>query len=144
MTFALDRLMKRLIEAAVAFCLALSLILLPLGMPADAARTSMTGKYVDDTVVVARSLQETIALPQDAEGKSTSEDNAVKLIEDYISRYRNRAQVNSSLSYTTMQTALNAMAGHYKTFSNRPLPEKLKNRLNEELAKAQELVLSEN
>ena len=28
-----------------------------------------------------------------------------------------------------MQTALNAMAGHYKNFASRPLPDKLKERL---------------
>ncbi len=31
-----------------------------------------------------------------------------------------------------MRTALNSLAGHYSTYPNRPLPEKLKNRLQEE------------
>ena len=42
-----------------------------------------------------------------------------------------------------MQTALNAMAGHYKTFSDRPLPEKLKERLNKELTRAEKIVVKE-
>ena len=85
----------------------------------------MSGDYIEDTVSVARSLQETIAIPREEEGREEAESEAVQLITAYISRYRNRSQVNQSLSYTTMQTALNAMAGHYKTFSNRPLPDQL-------------------
>ena len=42
-----------------------------------------------------------------------------------------------------MQTALNAMAGHYKTFANRPLPDALKERLNKELSEAEKLVARE-
>ncbi len=139
MTSAFHRLLKRLMEAAIAICLGLCLLFLPLNGRVDAARTSMSGKYVDDTISVARSLQETIAIPKDAEGRETAEAEAVFLITDYISRYRNRSQFNELVSYTTMQTALNAMAGHYKN-SNRPLPEKLKDRLNQELAKAEKIV----
>ena len=85
----------------------------------------MSGDFAKDTVLVANSLKETIALADDDERVSESKDEALLLITAYISRYRNRPQVNSSSSFTTMQTALNAMAGHYKTFANRPLPEKL-------------------
>jgi len=31
-----------------------------------------------------------------------------------------------------MQTALNSLAGHYANFENRPIPEKLRNRLQKE------------
>ena len=92
----------------------------------------------------SQSLQEIIAIPNESEGKTQAENESVQLITAYISRYRNRSQVNQSLSYTTMQTALNAMAGHYKTFSNRPLPDQLKERLNTQLAKAQELATNES
>ena len=110
---------------AVAICISLSLLLTPLGVTANASGASMSGDYIEDTVSVARSLQETIAIPREEEGREEAESEAVQLITAYISRYRNRSQVNQSLSYTTMQTALNAMAGHYKTFSNRPLPDQL-------------------
>ena len=88
--------------------------------------------------------QETIAIPDDAEGKTQAETESVQLITAYISRYRNRSEVNQSLSYTTMQTALNSMAGHYKTFSNRPLPNQLKDRLNTQLKKAEQLATKES
>ena len=104
----------------------------------------MSGDFSKDTVSVAQSLQKTIEIPDDEQGRVEAQKEAVVLITDYISRYRNRPQVNQTVSYTTMQTALNAMAGHIKTFSNRPLPEQLKARLTKELSKAEAMVLQES
>ena len=103
----------------------------------------MSGDFAKDTVSVAQSLKGTIALSDDDQNLSESKDEALGLITAYISRYRNRPQYNSTSSFTTMQTALNAMAGHYKTFSNRPLPEKLKIRLDKELTRAEKVVVKE-
>ena len=119
-------------------------MLAPFGSIAEASGTVMSGDYIGDTVSVINDLQEIIAMSPEKEGVSDSKDQAVQLITSYISRYRNRSKVNKSLSYTTMQTALNAMAGHYKTFKNRPLPDQLKNRLKEQLAKAKDLAIKES
>ena len=144
MTTAFFRQLKRLIKAAVAICFGFFLLLAPIGATVEASRPLMSGDYISDTVSVATSLKETIAISKDEEGRSEAESEAVQLITAYISRYRNRSQVNQSLSYTTMQTALNAMAGHYKTFANRPLPDALKERLNGELTKAEQLATKES
>ncbi len=144
MTYAFHHLIKRLMGATLALCLGICLMLAPFGNSAQARRTSMTGDYVNDTVSVVHTLQETIALPYEAEGRSEAEIKAVALITDYISRYRNRSQVNESMSFTTMQTALNSMAGHYKNYANRPLSDDLKGRLNKELSKAEKVVLRGN
>ena len=40
-----------------------------------------------------------------------------------MSRYRPQPRVNGLNSFTTMQTALNSLAGHYASYANRPLPE---------------------
>ena len=141
MTAAFKNTIKRLLMSALSACLGLLLFISPLGHQANAAKTFMSGDFVKDTIAVSQSLKETIDLPKEEEGLSEGEKEAVFLISDYISRYRNRSQVNTSMTYTTMQTALNALAGHYKTFSNRPVPEKLKERLNKELTKAEKLVL---
>ena len=129
-----------LIKGAMSLCLAIYLLIMPIGVSVEAAKTSMTGDYMKDTVSVAEKLRDTINIEQDDEKRPDADKEAVLVITDYISRYRNRSQVNGSLSFTTMQTALNSLAGHYKTFPNRPVPETLKNRLNEELSKAEELV----
>ena len=104
----------------------------------------MTGDFAKDTISVSSVLKETITLPKEEKGLSEQEEEAVFLISDYISRYRNRSQVNTSTTFTTMQTALNALSGHYKTFANRPVPENLKERLNKELSKAEKLVVRDN
>ncbi len=103
----------------------------------------MTGDFAKDTISVSSTLKETITLPKEDKGLSEAEKDAVFLISDYISRYRNRSQVNTSNTFTTMQTALNALSGHYKTFANRPVPENLKERLNKELSKAEKLAVKE-
>ncbi|KGG16452.1 MULTISPECIES: photosystem II protein Psb27 [unclassified Prochlorococcus] len=139
----LQNLIKKLIRSSLAICLGLLLTLHPFGNSLLAAGASMSGDFVKDTVSVAQSLKTTIALADTDEAQPDAKDEALGLITAYISRYRNRPQVNGSSSFTTMQTALNAMAGHYKTFSNRPLPEKLKERLNKELSRAEKIVTKE-
>ncbi len=134
---------KNLIKGCFSIVLTLIIIFSPFAKPLEAKEISMSGDFVKDTVSVSQSLKETIALEDDDENQAQAKQDSLNLITAYISRYRNRSQVNSSSSFTTMQTALNAMAGHYKTFSNRPLPEKLKERLNKELTRAEKVVVKE-
>ncbi len=144
MTSAFHHLAKKVVGAAISISLTLCLMFSTFGLPAEAARSMMSGEYPKDTISVVQSLQKTIEIANDDEERAASEAEASQLIRDYIGRYRNRAEINSSMSFTTMQTALNAMAGHYKTFPNRPLPQELKDRLNKELSKAEELVSKAN
>tara|TARA_B100000965_G_C18934996_1_gene474664 strand:- start:123 stop:437 length:315 start_codon:yes stop_codon:yes gene_type:complete len=104
----------------------------------------MTGDYTKDTVSVVKTLKGVIDTPKDAPNKEEVREEALSVITDYISRYRNRGMVNTTQSFTTMQTALNAMAGHYKNFATRPLPDNLKERLNKELSIAEKMVLRES
>ena len=115
-----------------------------LGSPAFAAKSNMTGDYTKDTVSVVKTLKGVIDTPKDAPNKEEVREEALSVITDYISRYRNRGMVNTTQSFTTMQTALNAMAGHYKNFATRPLPDNLKERLNKELSIAEKMVLRES
>ena len=137
----INRQFERFLKAAFAIFLSTCLLIVPFAGKVNAGKTTMTGDYANDTVTVAKTLKERIVLSDSDKDPSNSNDETVFLITDYISRYRNRSQINKRISFTTMQTALNALAGHYKTFPNRPVPENLKTRLNEELSKAEELVL---
>ncbi len=112
--------------------------------PSIAAKSTMSGDYTKDTITVVKTLKDAIETPKDAPNKNEIREESLALITDYISRYRNRGLVNKTQSFTTMQTALNAMAGHYKNFSTRPLPEQLKERLNKELSLAEKMVLRES
>ncbi len=130
----------KILQGCLAICLSLCLVMTSFAQTAEARRSWISGKYEDDTIFVIHKLQETIEIPNDAEGHSQVENEAIDLITDYMSVYRNRQGATSLNSFTTMQTALNSLAGHYKNYSNRPLPEKLKDRLNKELTKAEKSV----
>ena len=117
-------------------CLCLVLCL-SLALTGCSTAGRLSGSYVDDTVQVAQSLRSTIAIPQDDPGHQAAETEARALINDYIARYRPRRDVNGLASFTTMQTALNSLAGHYSAYANRPLPDALRSRLDKELRKAE-------
>ncbi len=136
--------LSRVFRIALALFLSTLILLMPFGDQANAGKTSMSGDYVKDTINVVKTLKEEVILPKSDEEASMSNEDKVFLVTDYISRYRNRSQINQTVSFTTMQTALNAVAGHYKTFPNRAVPDSLKDRLDKELSKAEELVLKQS
>ncbi|MCP9915448.1 photosystem II protein Psb27 [Cyanobium sp. ATX 6F1] len=127
----------RVKASLVAVCLCLVLVL----SACTSASGPITGNYVDDTVAVAQSLLTTIALPQDDPSRKQAEVEARSLINSYTARYRPQARLNGLSSFTTMQTAMNALAAHYAAYANRPIPEALKARLDKELKKAETSVV---
>jgi len=132
------------LSRAISFALSVLVVCTLFNAPSFAAKTSMTGDYTKDTITVVKSLQTAVDAPKDAPNNDEIRDEALALITDYISRYRNRGMVNKTQSFTTMQTALNAMAGHYKNFASRPLPDKLKERLTKEFSLAEKMALRES
>ena len=138
MVSALVRLFKPFTRAAVALGLGLCLLLTACSGDPDAR---LTGNYADDTISVAQTILEMIDIPQDDPSHAQAESDARSLITDYVSRYRPQPRVNGLSSFTTMQTALNSLAGHYANYANRPLPEALHDRLAKELTKAQKAVV---
>ena len=134
---------KKIIKV-ISFSLSLIVVFTLVNSPSLAAKNSMTGDYTQDTISVVKTLQIAVDTPKDSPNKDEVRSEALTLITDYISRYRNRGMVNKTQSFTTMQTALNAMAGHYKNFASRPLPDKLKERLTKEFSLAEKMVLRES
>ena len=129
----LRRLMVRPLRALLLpLCLGVGLAL-----TACSSSSLLSGNYVDDTVKVAQVLEATIAQAAEDPNRSQAETEARALINDYMSRYRPRDGVNGLASFTTMQTALNSLAGHYTNYPNRPLPEALRNRVDKELRQAE-------
>lgn len=92
----------------------------------------MSGDYRQDTLTVIDSLRSAINLADDAPDKSAAEANARNLINDFFALYRRDRAVEGLSSFATTRTALNALAGHYSSYPNRPVPEKLKKRLEQE------------
>ena len=96
--------------------------------------TGLTGKYVDDTLLVVENLTAAIELPADAPDRSEVQAQARQQMNEYMSRYRRDSKVSGLRSFTTMQTALNALAGFYSSYGNRPISKKLKARLDKEFS----------
>jgi photosystem II Psb27 protein len=103
-----------------------------IGLVGCSSPTGLTGNYTNDTLAVVESLTTAIQLPADAENKKEAQNLARKQINDYISRYRRNGNYGGLKSFTTMQTALNSLAGYYTSYGNRPLPEKLQTRILQE------------
>ncbi|MFM7169264.1 MAG: photosystem II protein Psb27 [Cyanobium sp.] len=123
----LSRLQPQVLSLALILCL---------GLSACSGNGLLSGNYVEDTAAVTQSLLSTIALPADDPGAAEAISQARSLINDYMARYRPRPSVNGLPSFTTMQTALNSLASHYTAYSNRPLPDSLRNRVRKELEQA--------
>ena len=128
--------MKRYFSRLLAFVLVICLGLMNCS-PALADAISITGNYSQDTVAVIKSLRETLQIPQDSPERIPAQAEAKKLISDFASRYRRNPSLAKLPSFTTMRTALNSLAGHYTSYPNRPVPQKMKDRLEQEFKQAE-------
>lgn len=113
-------------------CLALLLVIGIGLMGCSTTPGGITGNYSNDTLMVIETLTKAINLPDDATDKAEIQALARQQINDYASRYRRDAKRSTLRSFTTMQTALNSLAGYYSAYGARPIPEKLKTRLTQE------------
>lgn len=112
--------------------LALALVLVVGLMGCSASPTGLSGNYRQDTLALIQSLRTALELPNDAPDKAAAQSEARQIINDFTARYRRDGSLLKLGSFTTMRTALNSLAGHYSSYPNRPVPEKLKTRLEQE------------
>jgi photosystem II Psb27 protein len=122
-------LMKRYISRLVALVLVVAIGLMGCS---STTVSGLSGDYRQDTLTLLQNLRTAIELPEGTPDKAEAQSNARQAINEFASRYRRDSSVTSLSSFTTMRTALNSLAGHYSSYPNRPLPQKLKNRLEQE------------
>ena len=122
--------MKNLLSRV--FALMLVAVIGLTGCSAVGPNDGFTGNYSEDTIAMIDSLRESIALPKDAPNKAQLQEEAKEKINGFASRYRRDTSVSNLSSFATMRTALNALAGHYSSYPNRPVPQKLQDRLEQE------------
>jgi photosystem II Psb27 protein len=101
------------------------------------SEAGLTGNYRQDTLTLIETLRGAIELPDGSPDKAFAQSEAKQQINDFISRYRRDASLLKLSSFTTMRTALNSLAGHYTSYPNRPVPEKLKVRLEQEFRRVE-------
>lgn len=93
---------------------------------------SLSGDYRQDTLAVINTLRLAIELPEDSPNKTQAQAEARQKINEFAAQYRRNSSASDLNSFTVMRTALNSLAGHYSSYPNRPLPQKLKQRLEQE------------
>ena len=121
--------MKRFFSGLFALILVVAIGLTGCG---DESVTGVTGNYGQDTLALIESLRTAVNLPDDDPAKRPAQAEAKEKINAFASRYRRDAKVSGLASFSTMRTALNSLAAHYSSYPNRPLPAKLKKRLEQE------------
>lgn len=131
--------MKRYLSRLWAIVLVLVMSLM--GLPGMAAADSLTGTYRDDALTVITVMRQAMNADKDDPNRSALTLDARQKINDFAARYRRRSSVLKLNSYTTIRTALNSLAGHYSSYPNRPVPEKMKKRLEDEFRQV-EIALS--
>ncbi|MBD2419878.1 photosystem II protein Psb27 [Anabaena cylindrica FACHB-243] len=122
--------MKRYWSRLLALVLVLSIGL----MGCSGTPDGLTGDYRQDTLTLVNTMRQALDVSQESPNKAELQAVARQQINDFSARYqRANSSVSALSSFTTMRTALNALAGHYSSYPNRPVPEKLKTRLEKEL-----------
>jgi len=103
-----------------------------IGLTGCTATTSngLSGDYRQDTLAVIESVRGALNLADDSADKTEAEAIAREQINDFSARYRRDGSLLKLSSFTTMQTALNSLAGHYTSYPNRPVPQKMKDRID--------------
>lgn len=94
--------------------------------------SSLVGDYRQDTLAIVNTIKIALELPQDAPNQVEAQAEARQKINEFAARYRRDSSLAGLNSFTTMRTALNSLAGHYSSYPNRPVPQKLKQRLEQE------------
>ncbi len=111
---------------------ALLLVLVVGLMGCTESPSTLSGNYREDTLAVVTSLRNAIQAPDKDPSKAAAQSEARLKINDFAARYRRDTALAKLSSFTTMRTALNSLAAHYSSYPNRPLPQKLKDRLEYE------------
>ncbi|WP_017654715.1 photosystem II protein Psb27 [Fortiea contorta] len=108
-------------------------LVIAIGLMGCSSPDSLTGDYRQDTLTVVASLRNALELTQDSPDRAAVQADTRRKINDFSARYQRANSYSNLSSFTTMRTALNSLAGHYSSYPNRPVPQKLKDRLEKEL-----------
>jgi len=99
----------------------------------EQANAGMTGNYVEDTQAVVNSLRFAVGLDPKDPKKTEAQADARFKINSYASRYRRDSEKLGLTSFTTLRTALNALASYYNGTTKRSVPPKIRDRVILEL-----------
>ena len=107
------------------------------GLTGFGNQDGLTGDYRQDTLDVIGCLKEAIEVSKDSPDRGKLQIQTRKRIHAFAARYQRNKSVSTLSSFTIMRTALNSLAGHYSSYPNRPVPEKLRKRLEQQFARVE-------
>ncbi len=93
----------------------------------------LTGNYPEDTKAVVNSLRYAVGLDPKDPNKTAAQTDARYKINAFASRYRRDQDKLGLVSFTTLRTALNALASYYNGTTKRSVPPKIRDRVLLEL-----------
>ncbi len=99
----------------------------------EQANAGIVGNYVQDTQAVVNSLRFAVGLDPKDPKKLEAQTDARFKINSYASRYRRDSEKLGLTSFTTLRTALNALASYYNGTTKRSVPPKVRDRVILEL-----------
>ncbi len=99
----------------------------------EQANAGITGNYVEDTQILVKSLRYSVGLDPNDPEKANAQADARFKINSYASRYRRDSEKLGLTSFTTLRTALNALASYYNGTTKRSVPPKVRDRVIMEL-----------
>lgn len=99
----------------------------------ERAAAGINGNYIEDTKAVVDSLRYAVGLDPNDPKKSEAQTDARFKINSYASRYRRDSEKLGLTSFTTLRTALNALASYYNGTTKRSVPPKVRDRVILEL-----------
>ncbi|AFY44210.1 photosystem II protein Psb27 [Nostoc sp. PCC 7107] len=107
-------------------------LVLAIGLIGCSSPDSLSGDYRQDTLTVVSTLRKALEVSESSPDRVELQADARQKINDFSARYQRAGAISGLSSFTTMRTALNSLAGHYSSYPNRPVPQKLKTRLEQE------------
>lgn len=134
--------MKRFLSSLLVLVLVVAIGLT--GCSNGSAVSGVTGNYTEDTLALVETLREAISLPEGTAEKRAAQAEAKQQINTFAARYRRDNRFSDRPSFITIQTALNSLAGHYSSYPNRPLPEKLQERIEKEFKQVERAIARES
>ena len=123
--------MKKILSRLFAFALVVLIGVTGVGC-SNSSTTGLSGNYRQDTLALIDTMRTALNTPEGSSEQTAAQAQARQLINDFSARYRRDSSVTGLASFTTIRTALNSLAGHYSSYPNRPVPKRLKDRLERE------------
>eukprot|EP00640_Fibrocapsa_japonica_P007228 CAMPEP_0113936178 /NCGR_PEP_ID=MMETSP1339-20121228/3148_1 /TAXON_ID=94617 /ORGANISM="Fibrocapsa japonica" /LENGTH=195 /DNA_ID=CAMNT_0000938557 /DNA_START=71 /DNA_END=658 /DNA_ORIENTATION=- /assembly_acc=CAM_ASM_000762 len=91
------------------------------------------GEYYPDAILLVKNMRYATLMDKGTPNMEQIGKSVRKQMVDFVAQYRRNNKVNGRLSYSTLYTSINVLAGHYASYGPKfPVPEKRRKRLLQE------------